>query len=505
MYVSVILLFLIGSKISLGQNSSDVLKFSMARTSSSARFEGMGSSFGAIGTDQASLDINPAGLGLYRKPELSFGIYNKNINGVYSVENNSPFQSGKFSNYGLSNLGLVLIQQPNKYSKWKSVNFFIGYNLTSSLNQELNFEGKSKGSILHRFLENSIDPNSGLGIDPGSLDPFEGKLAYETGALYDISPDSAKIIYTNDLIDYRDSLINKNGSNNYEGYLGNISLGLAANYNEKIMLGANINVVLGNYSFEKRYNESDPTNKYPPFHSLTFNDYSSSNISGFKAVFGIIYKPVNKFRIGLSWHTPSILTLQDSYNTSLSYSFYNNNNLENYNSNSPDGFYEYNIIVPSRWVGSFAYVSNFGLLNVDLDFFNPGYSKFKFNEESESNYENQINADIKKQYKQVLQTRIGLEIPIQMFRIRGGFGIFNSPYKNDSDLSYSYSAGLGFRAKRIYLDLSGKRFKHQEAYLPFATANSDFNNDRIPDAVETLIQSSITEFQFIITLGIKFR
>ncbi|NOT36190.1 MAG: hypothetical protein HOP11_02300 [Saprospiraceae bacterium] len=489
------------------QNSSDVLRFSMARTNSTARFEGAGSSFGAVGADQSSIGINPAGLGLFRKSDLSISLYRKSLEGEYLINPSGPIVISDNKLVALSNLGLVISQKPTRYSNWSNVNYYIGYNNSANFDQNISFNGKSKGSILHRFLENAIDPRyaDGRGLHPDELDAFESGLAYETGALFDVSNDSTIYTYTNDLLEFRDSMISKNGEFVTDGFLGNLSFGLAGNYKEKFIFGGSLEIPLGSLEYNKNYNEIDPNNTLRPFKNLNFNDRVNSEISGLKVVLGMIYKPINNLRLGLSWHSPMWLSMIDNYNTSLSYSYYDSKGiLDSNTSNSPDGVYNYSVSTPSKWIGSIAYVSKIGFINVDVDYFNPGNARFHFEEPSEQLYEKELNNDIDKQYKSVLQTRIGLEVPFDKFRFRGGFGFLSSPYENESEIFKTYSAGFGYRRKHFFIDLSGRFYSYKEAYIPFRTGNSDFNNDRIPDAVESLVLSTLNLNQYTLTLGFKF-
>ena len=53
------------------QNETDALRYSQVYYSGTARATAMGGSFGALGSDFSSLSINPAGIGIYQKSEIS--------------------------------------------------------------------------------------------------------------------------------------------------------------------------------------------------------------------------------------------------------------------------------------------------------------------------------------------------------------------------------------------------------------------------------------------------
>ncbi len=496
------------SSVVKAQYISDALRYTDVNPISTARVLGCGSSFGAIGADQSALMINPAGLGLFRKSELTFGISttNKENENLLQGETQNNILKNNSHQFQVSNLGLVINSKPRSFSNWKNYNYYVGYNKTAGFKQNLRFDGSSKGSIVHRFLENARDPDydDGRGLNPDDLDEFESKLAYETGAIFDVSADSNKVIYSNDLMDKLNANVPKSGTHIQKGYLGNLALGFGANYKEKLIFGFNIEFISGSYHFDKLYTESDKNQNLSPFAKLQFNDVSNSEITGIKGSLGIIFKPINSFRIGLSWHTPSQLEFVDTYNTELTYRYIEKGKTFEYTSNSPDGNYEYKLITPSRWIASLAYVSSKGLINVDFDYVSPNKARFKFAEITELSYQEILNSEIEKQYKSAIRTRIGLEIPLNSLRLRTGVGILPSIYENTDDLEVSWHGGLGYRGRWFFADFGFSFQSYQEGYIPFATGNSDFNNDHIPDAVSSLVTSDVKRLETQITFGIRF-
>ena len=59
------------------QNELDALRYSNTGTGGTARSYAMANAFGALGADLSAFHINPAGLGLYRKSEVSIGLGNE--------------------------------------------------------------------------------------------------------------------------------------------------------------------------------------------------------------------------------------------------------------------------------------------------------------------------------------------------------------------------------------------------------------------------------------------
>lgn len=496
-----------GMAVMNGQSSSDALRYADPRVLGTARVLGTGSAFGAVGADQGSIGINPAGLALFRKSDLSFGLFHDNLTGEYILEGASNPSSGPLQERrtNLANLGIVFASRPS-WGNWVTSNFYIGYNNTASFQQYVEYGGVSDGSILHRFLENARDPSfqDGRGLPSDQLDEFESKLAYETGALFDISNDSTRIFYSNDLIEHLHENIPKSGVYQQSGRQSNLSLSYAANYREKLMIGISLDFISANFRIDKQYSEYSGNQSLSPFVDLQFSDFLTTDVNGIKGNLGLIYKPFNSLRLGLSWHTPSLLRMQDKFNTSLTYRFMGPSSIERYSSSSPDGIFDYRLIIPSRWIFSAAFIKSFGLLSIDLDYFSPNQTRFKFTDGVDLDYQDQLNADIQKQYKSVIQTRLGLEIPIGHLRLRAGSGFIPSPYKNDNEVRNSWSGGLGYRGHSFYLDLGYTTMRYKEALVPFSTGNSDFNNDGQPDAVESVVQSKLHQQHWILTMGFRF-
>ncbi|MGL4598715.1 MAG: hypothetical protein ACRCYO_14455, partial [Bacteroidia bacterium] len=54
------------------QNETDALRYSRLGFGGTARSTAMGGAFGALGGDMSVICVNPAGLAIYRKNELTF-------------------------------------------------------------------------------------------------------------------------------------------------------------------------------------------------------------------------------------------------------------------------------------------------------------------------------------------------------------------------------------------------------------------------------------------------
>ena len=88
-------------------------------------------------------------------------------------------------------------------------------------------------------------------------------------------------------------------------------------------------------------------------------------------------------------------------------------------------------------------------------------------------YQNELNKEIDKQYQSTLNYNLGAEIAIDDLRLRGGVKLLGSPYANDNDLTRIYSAGLGYRSGKFFMDIALQHTRYDDGYLPYTTSSND--------------------------------
>ena len=125
--------------------------------------------------------------------------------------------------------------------------------------------------------------------------------------------------------------------------------------------------------------------------------------------FGIIFKPINEIRLGLSVHTPTYYKLQDLFETSMhSYITYDDGS-ERYNEYSPTNTYDYRLQTPLRANFSGAFIiAKRGLISVDYEYLNYGQAKLRRGGDGYNFYDE--NLEIEEAYKASGNLRIGGEL-----------------------------------------------------------------------------------------------
>src|SRR5690606_20739067 len=119
--------------------------------------------------------------------------------------------------------------------------------------------------------------------------------------------------------------------------------------------------------------------------------------------------------------------------------------------------YDYNLTTPWRGiVSATAMLGQSGFFTIDYEFVDYASSRFKFGTSiDEKDYQRFINDRIKSTFQGASNIRTGLEIRLDNFMVRGGFGYYGNPYKsgNPSARRLSFSGGVGFRFPNAFLDL----------------------------------------------------
>jgi hypothetical protein len=111
----------------------------------------MGGSFGALGADLSSYQINPAGYGRFSSSQFGTSLFGG------ASTNNSLFNSintkAVTGQGGLSNLGVVLTNDASEKGEgflFNQIGF--GYNQIESFKHEMRYEGQQFSSLLDNFV-----------------------------------------------------------------------------------------------------------------------------------------------------------------------------------------------------------------------------------------------------------------------------------------------------------------------------------------------------------------
>jgi hypothetical protein len=325
------------------------------------------------------------------------------------------------------------------------------------------------------------------GNTPDNLEPFSTQLAFSS-SLIDTSGGTNYIPVVPDKGTTQVKTVNTSGS------MQEMVLSLGANYNNRLYIGGTLGIPFVNYYEHSVYKETDndPDTLSNYFQSFAFDQKLTTTGSGFNFKLGLIFVPINidliKVKIGAAFHSPTYYNLNDSWNSTMTSNFDNGNFITSY---SPDGSFDYQIITPKKEIGSIAIqIGHLGTISADYEYVDYSEARIYSNSYDFSD----VNNTITQKYTATQNIKVGAEVVLGMFSIRGGYDIYGSPYKvnTENGKRTAITAGFGIIGKRHFIDFGYVySFSKDDYYL--------FNADYINAAKNKYISNNL-----LITLGLKF-
>jgi hypothetical protein len=131
---------------------------------------------------------------------------------------------------------------------------------------------------------------------------------------------------------------------------------------------------------------------------------------------------------------------------------------------------EYNLVTPWKiGAGATFFVQKLGLITFDVERMNFAKAKYESNISGVS-YETD-NDRIKSLYTSVMNLRLGGELRLSSFRLRGGVGAMGDPYAEEQNgvnqSIYSLSGGVGYRANKFFIDFGYVYTMTDGSYRPY--------------------------------------
>ena len=338
---------LLASSTLLAQDIYKMEAFTNNDLNGTARFVGMGGAMNALGADISVINTNPAGIGMFRRSEVSLSAgFNVQPNGqeFYDINKARPSfdQAGFVYSHYLGSSGARYLNFAFNYHKSRNFKNYIGVNgfNTGGLSQSLQMMDLCY--VNNRWLdltnENDADLTTNLayaGFQTQMIAPTYNAAGELTG--YDPS--------VADYYNYK--RVQWGGIQNYD-------FNISTNWNDQIYLGLNLGVKNVNFHSYTDYAEFLPDNNGQHHEYYTTNEEGISG-SGVDFQLGVIARPTegSPLRIALSFSTPTFYHLRtDSYLYMNSpYALYDDNGtqISDYTEyDIPTAGYEYNITTPWR-------------------------------------------------------------------------------------------------------------------------------------------------------------
>lgn len=516
------------STYSYSQGEVDAIKYSRDELYGTARSMAMGGAFGALGGDLTGVSINPAGIGVYRSSEVS---------GTLGLQQNKASVGNldkSVLSFNLHNLGFVGYF-PLRSESVPMINFGFSFNRQKEFDNKILAKGNPKNSLLSYIADRSYGlrpdnlllpkENSNL-PDPFLSQPWISVLAYNSYLINPHIGSDGKYYYTP--LNEQGTPINNQINTREKGYIDDYDFTIGTSINNVLNVGISLTV-----SDVNHYQYNDYAENFNAGHYLMNNEISLTG-AGFGAKFGLIYKPVNSFRIGLAYHTPTWYSLQEYYQASIDDKLTEVVTVPNdirpaYQQGktySAQFSNSYELTTPDKWVISLAGVLG-GQFIVSMDYEMTDYKKMKLGVPSGSHDQQDWytvdNNFIKQDFRMASTVKFGMEYRFNPqlygrlgyawmqnpykteFREAGNAGIFNSNliHALEGDTNY-FTGGLGYRFNQsFYADMALVYKTREDKLFSFPNIYADENNTNIVVDSSPFAMTS-NSFRGVLTFGYRF-
>ena len=478
---SIVYLFLFVSIFSRAQSINEILNLLVDKPNGTARFESMGGAFGALGGDLSAININPAGSAVFNDNEYGFTLSSEKKENKTSFFNNR--ESEDDNNFSFNQGGAIWLLKNTGEGNINKISFGFNAQTNNSFKNNFVIKGRNSSNSIDKFFLNNSIGLSTADLSVGSNESVSGVYKY-LGENYGFSAQQAFLGYQAYLINYdKDSnsfysLANYNEGvdqqyfSETKGVNTKYNINFAIQFKKNFYFGMNVNthdVYIENYIEHNESNFSESS----AITEISFENSLKTQGEGLSIQLGGIAK-FNSFRFGLSYQSPTWYTLRDQTYQSLEVRSVDLDGVKYQDKVNPqviNAYPDYKINTPSVITTSAAIVlGKFGLLSID--FVSKDYSKSKLKPNRDFLT---INRDINTKLTNTLDIRMGSEIRIEKFSLRGGFTKIASPYKDINMMgdSKSYSFGFGYDFGETIVNFSHKLLKSNKKYQLFDSGLTD--------------------------------
>ncbi|MDE7154301.1 MAG: hypothetical protein K2O00_07670 [Muribaculaceae bacterium] len=514
------------------QSGFDGYQLSHSDLRGTARFMSMGGAFTALGGDMSSLNQNPAGIGIYRKSEVSltvdFNMTNSKMttNGGSFSQDKTHVYCNNFGYVGAVNLG---------GETFRSFSWGASYSRVASFDRTYYFGAMSNGTYYGPTIDTSLSNyiayfSNGYSeddlLDSKDYNPYNSNvdwlsiLAYNS---YLINPGAQKNSYMGLWKDGTSG--NAGGQVRERGGIDEYSIDFGGNISDVVYWGLGFGITDISFTQEAYYNEeltnarvpnrsADGTENGDAYYELS--NYKNVSGNGFNMKFGLIVKPVQELRLGFAIHTPTWYSLQQSFDAGTNFSY--STGYENRREDTDYGYYEWKLRSPWKMMfGVAGVIGSSAIISVDYQL--DSYNNMNISDRgSYMNYDFENN-EIKKNFKAQNTIRVGAEYRVlPEFSLRAGYvyqtsGVDSQVYDGATEVYLSgtnpaytvddktqyVTLGAGYRYKNFYADLAYINKQRTSSYHAFTGYNDGTHFVQAPK-----FDLKSTDNNIVITLGVRF-
>lgn len=461
----VVLIFLTVPALLQAQNASDVLRYNVEYPSSDAISLVMPAVSHPTGF--GAYQENPAAMALTEEGYFSFSLSSRFMDETSSYLGNEANFSDNQTNIG--DLGFAYKVPTTR----GSLVIGGGYSQTTDFNRAFSGNGFNSQSTVTDFYANM----------PRSSDLNEA--AFNAFAIEDVNTDSSVSIFRfgDDFSNYPG--ITQDVELTERGVMGEYSAFLATELLKGFSVGASIGFLNGTYALERDFLESDSDGNYDgefidadgdgnfetDIDRILSVDTIEADLQAFSARLGFVYQPIENINIGASYTFPSVIHIDENFNTRITTTFDNGGET---GVESAPGTYSYKVNRPARFKTGLAFESvNVLTFSVSVEAVRYSQSRIEYEELEYSDQERDINNVVRSSLNDVINLRGGLEYEInEQFIPRIGYAFFPNPQDGVGSKRQFMSGGFSAElTKGLMFDLGLQYSFWEDQNILYETPN----------------------------------
>ena len=244
------------------------------------------------------------------------------------------------------------------------------------------------------------------------------------------------------------------------GYKTDMVMNFAMNFSDALYAGVNLGIPIYESYDEFTFTET-PLKEglfQTGFQEGVYNEYTSRSGGGIYAKLGVIWRPIGGLRLGVTYQTPTALSVTEYYGYYGKSTLYDDETgrYKTREYTSPEGEYNYTLTTPGFFSVGAAYTLPFGFVSADFDRTDYRTMRYSSYDRYYAGSYDEVNAKIGSEAGTATAIRLGAEARISPeFSLRAGYNRRDYRTAQDNAVRSAYSAGLGYSSSdSFFFDLA---------------------------------------------------
>lgn len=528
---------LMASMTATAQETYQDTKLAENQLTGTARYVGMGGAMEALGADISTISTNPAGIGLFRKSQVSLSagvIAQGGANNYTSLSDNKIVFDGKKSHPTFDQIGIVWSPKVkgNNY-----INLAFNYHKSADFGQILNAANSLRTydeNGKERYAsQNKLSAAKYAWIKSNGFSQDEAEnlwTAVDDGYLtaFGANEDATQMNYLNaDLFLY---------GQYQHGYIGEYDFNVSGSINNRVWLGLTIGLHDVHYNSNSIYSENLENGAI-----ADSKEQVKIDGTGFDVKAGVIFRPVadSPFRIGAYVNSPVFYDLTTHNDNDMSVYVHNASGINSSYPSIKPAMADYDFRLNTAWkaglslghtVGSnlalgatyeYAWYDHMDNRIKDGGYYDDWYGTYY----ETSSSDEEMNANTRSALKGVSTLKVGLEYkPISLLSLRLGYNYVSAMFSEDGcrdvtlyspGVAYAtstdytnwkatnrFTCGVGFNYQNLFIDVAYQYSAQKGDFYPFMSYYDSGSSEF--DSVATATEVKHNRHQLMMTVGYKF-